>query len=259
MDAFGNNPSKSIKSVQKAFDIIGCLLEMNGATIVEISEKLDIPKSTVHSHLATLRERGYIVKKNNKYYVGLLFLNIGTKARDRYSFVTEVKSKIQRLANETNERAQLMIEEHGRGIYVYRARGSHSVQTASRIGKPRYLHTSAAGKAILAALPHEQVEEIIDQWGLPSLTANTHSTRDDLLTEISEIQERGYAVNREEHIRGLWAIGSVIQDHHRRVLGALSISGPTYRIRDQQNEEKFRDQLLSTINEIELTIQTENQ
>lgn len=256
MDSFDGPPSKTIKSVQKAFNIIERIQELNGASIAVLADDLDIPKSTVHSHLATLRERGYVVKTGDIYYTGLLFLNIGTKARSRYSFVNKTKSKMERLAEETNERTQLMIEEHGRGIYVYRARGSHSIQTASRIGKPRYLHTSAAGKAILAALPDDQVNKIIDRWGLPTKTPNTYETRDGLLDELSDIREQGYATNREEHLEGLWAIGAVIRDQ-QGVLGALSISGPTYRIREQNNEEEFRHQLLSVINEIELAIQSE--
>lgn len=255
MDSFNRPPSKTVKSVQKSFDIIERLQELDGATIATLADVLDMPKSTVHSHLATLRERGYIVKTGDTYQTSLLFLNIGTKARKRHSFVNEAKPKMERLAKETSERTQLMVEEHGRGIYVYRARGSHSIQTASRIGKPRYLHTSAAGKAILATLPDEQVDEIIDRWGLPAQTPHTHGTRDGLLDELSDIREQGYATNREEHLEGLWAIGAVIKNR-QGVLGALSISGPTYRIREQSNEEELRHHLLSVINEIELAIQS---
>lgn len=255
MDTPPTKPSNTIKSVGKSFDIIERLQELNGATIAELAADLDLPKSTVHSHLATLRERGYIVKNGNVYYTGLLFLNLGTKARKRHSFFSKVKPKMERLAQETNERTQLMIEEHGRGIYVYRAHGSHGVQTASRIGKPRYLHTGAAGKAILASLPETRVEEILDQWGLQSLTSNTLDTRERLFDELESIRERGYATNREEHLEGLWAIGAVIKTNDQ-VLGALSISGPTYRIKDQGNEEALRHKLLGVINEIELDVRS---
>ncbi|WP_137287772.1 IclR family transcriptional regulator [Halorussus salinisoli] len=256
MDIPPEEPSKTIKSVQKAFDIVERLQQLNGASIAELSTELDLPKSTIHSHLTTLRERGYIVKTGDTYYAGLLFLNLGTKARERHSFFSKVKPKMERLAQETNERTQLMIEEHGRGIYVYRAHGSHGVQTASRIGKPRHLHTGAAGKAILASLPEERVERIIDQWGLPPLTPNTLDTSEKLFDELAAIRERGYAINREEHIEGLWAIGAVIENDNQ-VLGALSISGPTYRIKEQGNEEEIRHKLLGVINEIELDMQSE--
>jgi DNA-binding IclR family transcriptional regulator len=251
-----DNTSKTIKSVEKAFDIVECLQRYDGATIAKLSKELDLPKSTIHSHLATLRDRGYVVKSGDIYYAGLLFLNLGTNARERHSFVSKAKPKMERLARETKERTQLMIEEHGRGIYVYRARGSHSIQTASRIGRPRYLHTSAAGKAILASLPTERAEAIVDRWGLPSRTENTHQHRQELFEELSEIRERGYAINREEHMKGLWAVGAPIEGEYG-VLGALSISGPTYRIREQRSEEEFRHQLLGTINEIEIEIRSD--
>lgn len=255
MQSQPNEPSKTIKSVQRTFDIVECLQEFNGASISVLTDELNMAKSTIHSHLATLRERGYVIKEGNQYYAGLLFLNLGTNARERYSFFNMAKSKMERLAQKTNERTQLMIEEHGRGIYVYRACGSYSIQTASRIGKPRYLHTSAAGKAILASLPRERVERILDQWGLIEITPNTHSTRDELFEELDRIREQGYAVNREEHIEGLWAIGATIEGE-KGVLGALSVSGPTYRIKEQQREKEVRHNLLGIINEIELDIRT---
>ncbi|MFC7157778.1 IclR family transcriptional regulator [Halomarina halobia] len=255
MDPNRNTPGKTIKSLDTAFDIVEHLHEVDGARIAELSKSLGMPKSTIHSHLATLRNRGYVVQEGDIYYVGLLFLNLGTGARERHVLYDIAKPKMERLAKETNERTQLMIEEQGRGIYVYRARGSRSIQTASRIGEPRYLHTSAAGKAILARYPDDQVERIIDQWDLKSMTEQTLTSRDQLFEELATIREQGYATNREERIEGLWAIGAAITAP-RSVLGALSVSGPTFRIKEQQRETEIRNQLLGVINEIELELRS---
>lgn len=255
METNGGSPGKTVKSLDTAFDIVEHLTEVNGARLAELSDSLDMPKSTVHSHLATLRNRGYVVQEGGVYFVGLLFLNLGTGARDRHRLYEIAKPKMERLARETNERSQLMIEEQGRGIYVYRARGSHSIQTASRIGRPRYLHTSSAGKAILAQYSDERVSRIIDQWELKSMTEQTLTTQNQLLEELETIRDQGYATNREERLEGLWAIGTAIQGPHG-VLGALSVSGPTFRIKEQQREEDIRNQLLGIVNEIELELRT---
>lgn len=249
-----SNDGKRIKSVKTSFKILRLLQELNGATLTAVADDLNIHKSTAYVHLKTLLEERLVVKEENKYYVSLLFLNYGTKSRSNRTIYEEVKPKMQRLAEETGERAQFMVEEHGRGIYIHRIRGNTGIKASNRIGACRYLHSSAAGKAIMSHYSKTEIEKIIERWGLPKQTPNTITDTNELYTEIECIREQGYAVNKEEHIEGLWAIGAAIIDKDDNVLGALSISGPQHRLNDGEKEAELRDHLLGIINETELDI-----
>lgn len=95
-----------------------------------------------------------------------------------------------------------MIEEHGRGVFLYKARGSNTVQLDTYSGMRVPLQTTALGKTILANHPREEVDNIIDRHGLPRITENTITAREDLFEKFDEIAQRGYAFGDEERVNG---------------------------------------------------------
>lgn len=90
-----------------------------------------------------------------------------------------------------------MIEEHGTGVFLHTIKGEEAVQLDTHVGRRIHLHTSALGKPILAHLPSERVDEILDERNLPVVTSKTIGSCDELTAQLVEIQERGYAINDE--------------------------------------------------------------
>lgn len=245
----------TLQSVQMAFKIIAYLKEHDGARVTELANEFNISKSTAHRYLATLVQLRYAVKDNDHTYkLGLRFIGLGSHLKNREPLYEMAQQKAEQLAEETGERAQFIVEEHGRGVYVHRETGENAVKTDAREGKEVFLSTTAAGKAILAHLPRSRVEEIVDQWDLPPRTEHTIVTEEELYERLTEIRERGYAYNREEHTEGLYAVGAPIQDESGTVLGSLSISGPTNRVKDRILNEGIPKQLLGAVNEVELQL-----
>lgn len=245
--------SKKIQATDTAFDIVEELWRRDRASITELADALDRSTSTVHGHLVTLEDRGYVVRNDGAFQIGLRFFSLGAHARRRKSEYSIVESRIDRLATETDERAQYLIEENGRGVYVYVAEGQRSVPSHTSIGKIRYLNTCASGKAILAQLPRERIDSIIEQWGLKPRTSETIIDRERLFEELAEIRHQGYAINREESANGLLAIGAPVAKPNGEVLGAISLSGPVHRMQESRIEDELLNQLLGTIEEIELS------
>lgn len=244
------NGSKTIEADKKLLDIIEHLDRSDGARVTEIATELDLSKSAVHAHLATLKQRGYVVAEGDTYRLGILFLNLGSTARNRIPFYSSVRPRIERLADQTGERAQFVVEEHGLGFVVYRSWGEYAVQVEPQIGEPTHLHANASGKAILSALSEDEVIDIIDHWGLPERTENTITDREELLDELDEIRAQGYAINRGESRYGFHALGAPLQVDES-VVGAITISGPQNRIEDRPDEDVLNP-LLGIINELEL-------
>ena len=246
--------SQSVKTTETAFAIIDALEKRNGARVSEVAGDLDLAKSTVYRHLTTLVEQEWAAKEGDIYHVGLRFVEIGEHARTRKKGYQMAGKKVEELAAETDERAQFIVEEHGEGVYIYRGIGSHAVRTDSGIGKRVPLHAISAGKAILARMSEEKVDQILDRQGLPSLTPNTITTREKLFDEFESIRKQGYSVNNEENIEGLCAVGVPIKNKDGSALGALSVSGPTRRMKGPWFEQDLPDLLLGTANELELNI-----
>lgn len=247
-----DRPNRPVKSTQTTFRILETIEERDGARLTELAEQLDLAKSTVHQQLSTLYDLGYVVKEDERYHLGLKFLTLGEHARSRKEVSRLAKPLVADLAEQTGERAQFMVEEHGRAYYVHTEQGEHAVQADRRVGKRRYLHSSAGGKAILAHMPDDAVSDVIDRWGLPPETEHTITDPKVLFTALEEIRERGYSFNEEESINGLHAVGVPLTYSDGTVFGSFSISGPAHRIKGEVFEETLPDLLLGTANELEL-------
>lgn len=245
--------SKQIKTTETVFDIIETIRDLDEPTVSTITGNLDYTASTIHGHLATLEDRGYVTRNDDgSYQLALRFLDLGSRARQEVEGFGHVKPRLDRLVEQTEERAQFMTLENGQGVYLYMTESQRAAPSHTYIGKFRHLNTCASGKSILAALPRSRVEEIIDTHGFKQRTENTITDTDRLYEELDQIQDRGYAINREESVKGLVAIGAAIHETNGDVLGAISISAPAHRMTDERIESEISNALLGTIEEIEL-------
>lgn len=246
--------SRTVNSDEKLFNIIEYMQRNPEVGVTEIATKLEMAKSTVHTHLTTLEQRGYIVNEDGQYRIGFQFLDHGKHAQNNHPLYPIVREKVTQLAQETGERAWCQVEENGRAYYLWGAEGEHSVHPPVRIGEWVHLHQISAGKAILAFLPKEQVRQIIDWYGLPAKTPNTITDEEELFTELDTIREQGYAFNIEESLSGLHAVGAPITNKNGDVQGALSISGPANRLQGERLRDDLPHLLLGTTNELEINL-----
>lgn len=242
------------QTTERSFEIVAALRKLDGATIPEISEYTELSESTVHRHLVSLREYGYVVKRGEEYHVGLQFLTLGGYAQQQVTAYPIIKEKVDQLAVNTGERAQFIVEEQGERIYLYTEVGESAVQTGAYVGRRGPLHVSAAGKSILAHLPDDRVEEILDDHGLSGGGPNSISTPEELYDELEAVRDRGYAFNRQETTEGVNAVGAAVLDSDDTVIGALSISGPANRLKGERLTDSVSEEVLAAVNELELHI-----
>lgn len=247
--------NNTLSTVHRTFRIVETIREMDGARPTEIADELDIPVSTLHKYLKTLENERFLIQKDNYYYLGLEFLNLGMYTKSRKESYNICSKKVSEIAQETGERAQFVVEEHGYGIYIdTEAANKNAVMINRRDGINRKLHATASGKAILSQLPKSRVKEIISQRGLPAETENTITDENELFDELKRIQEMGISYNDEESVKGLRAIGVPVRQSDGQVLGAFSASGPCNRLRKSRFREEIPDVLLGYANEVELNL-----
>jgi DNA-binding IclR family transcriptional regulator len=159
------------------------------------------------------------------------------------------------MAEATGERVQFVIEEHGLGIYLHtEASDENAVMIDRRDGVHRHLHSTAAGKAILAELPTARVDDVIAEHGLPAETDQTIVDRVSLNAELDRIHEAGVSYNDEESVEGLRAVGVPVFRPDGVILGAFSVSGPSNRLTGDRFREEIPSLLLGHANEIELNL-----
>ncbi|THE63017.1 IclR family transcriptional regulator [Salinadaptatus halalkaliphilus] len=240
-----------VKSIGKAFDIVDIVADQNGARVSTIADDLEMAKSTVHLHLQTLEDEGLLRQEGKEYRLGLRFLDFGYRAREDQPISTVAHPEIEELAAETGETVWVVTEENGQCIYLDSATGDRALHTRGRIGRQSHMHYLAAGKAILAELPADRVDAIVDRHGLPAATDRTIDSRDALFETLERVRDRGYAINDGEEVDGVYAVAApIVVD--KTVLGAISVSGPEHRLKRDTVHSTVIEALLATANAVTL-------
>ena len=228
----------TVKTTRTSLEIISTVREADGARVSDIIEAHGMAKSTAHKHLTTLERAGYLTKSGEVYHIGFRFLNLGEYAREQWYWFSAVKAAVEELAERTEEECDFVVDDHGQVITVaesYHKWAKYGTEGGSKryranIGTYYPIHATGSGLAILSAYSRARTEAIVDEWGLPSLTDHTITSREELFAEFERTRERGYAVGDRYYTEGLRSVGRPVIAADGTVLGALSVSGPTYRI-----------------------------
>jgi DNA-binding IclR family transcriptional regulator len=244
--------NQRLKVVKTAFKILNRLVEADEMGVTELGKELDIPKSTAHTYLKTLEECGYVINMDGTYRISLKLLKHGGNLRGDYDIYQAGKSEIDALARETDEVANLSVEERGQRVILYGAEGENAIWDDTQVGDHAYLHWTAMGKAMLSQFPKKKVEHLIDEKGLPQATEETITEREPLFKELQQIRERGFSIERDEHKLGISAVGAPVTDSDGELLGAISVVGPTNRFSENGRIDELGQRLLESVNVIEL-------
>jgi DNA-binding IclR family transcriptional regulator len=223
------------------------------ATLTELADSLDMHPSTLHAHLSTLVQQEYLRKDGNQYTLGLQLFTHGARARRMNAFYEDSKQFLEQMAEQTDESAWLVAEEHGRGVCLRKAKGELAVQPYKRLGARISLHDTASGKAILSRLPRERTQAVIDRYGLPQRTKNTITSPENLFREVESVRTEGVAFNDEESITGFRAVASPVSSPDGQV-GALVVSGPKNRLQGDRFSNLVPEIVSGAANALELEL-----
>lgn len=255
-----NGERKTIGSVERAMDVLEALRRSGGSTITELSDTVDLTPGAIHTHLSTLKRDGYVVQEGVTYRLGPGCLLLGAHVRNNSDLLRAAKGEADKLANETGEVAHLVIEHDSRLFVIHEMFGENAVGRTYHIEKRaharRYFHCTAGGKALLAALPDDSIERILDETELTAHTPMTLTTREELLEEVETTRERGYALEQEEQLMGIRGVGAPVKRQDGSVAGAIAVSGPTSRLKDEYFSETLPERVMQAANVCEVHLQT---
>jgi DNA-binding IclR family transcriptional regulator len=244
---------RRLKTTQTSLEILRLILEHDGLALAELDSLVDASKSSICSHLNTLRENRYLIEEDGTFEVSFRVALLGERVRHRYPSEDVVEEVVDRLARETGQEANFTLFEHGRLLVFYGTSGSAAADDV-HYRSEYYLHNTASGKAILAELDRERVEAILNKWGLPRESEATITSRDQLFDELDRIAAQGYATVDEEFAPGLVAVGAPVHDADGDVVGGLSLGGPKYRIDMTYIDHEFADRLLDAVDSLESSL-----
>lgn len=241
---------KTIGSVETAFSILEALDGLEPAGVSEIADHLAMSSSTAFVHLNTLVQTGYVSKQDTTYRRSLRFLEAGGVVRQHIEIGQLLREKVHELSEATGEIAGGAVEERGMRVILHRSSGRIAAGDEIPVGEHTHLHWTSLGKAILAYLPEERRDEIIDR-GLPRGTDNTFTTPNGIKEELEHIKRQGYAIDDEEHLRGVRGIAVPILNAEQTAIASIGLTGPRNRFKSSYLAELL-EKLKYAQNEIEV-------
>ena len=222
-----------VKSLVKVVRILDCFSTTNRSlSLGEICAATGYPRSTAHRLVSSMRDVGLLdqERQRDRYRLGLKLFKLGNIVLANMELHREARRHIEALSRITNQSVHLALFDGREAIVVHRVEtNSESGGTPLTMIEAAPVHCTSVGKAILAFQPREVCEGIIEA-GLKKFTDKTIITASKLRTELAQIRKRGYSVDDGEHQPGLRCIGAPIRDSQQRVIAAVSVSGPAWKI-----------------------------
>jgi DNA-binding IclR family transcriptional regulator len=223
--------SPSVQSVDRAVSVMEFLSRRGWSGVTEISRELEIHKSTAYRLLTTLRDRGLVEQdaRTEKYRLGFGLVLLARAVRADLDILRCARPVCERLSERTGETVTLAVLEGDDAVIIHQSISRASALSVDWTGRHTPLHATAAGKIFMAYMPEDQLLSILGR-PLERFTENTIIDPASLKDHTSKILDEGYGCTVEELELGLNAIGAPIRGAEGAVVGAVSVSGPAFRL-----------------------------
>ncbi len=222
--------SYTIPNLAKACQVLTWLAaERDAYSASEVARRFQMPRTTAFRILRTLCAQGLVAEVGGKYRGGAGLLRLGLLALETVEIHALAGPILQNLARVTGETAHLAVRTGDQLLILEVADSPHPIRVASRPGSIVSLHCSSTGKALLAALPPEQVRNLLEDKQLERRTERTLTTLAELETEFEVIRRQGYAIDDEEYHNGVRCLAAVVRDARGDAVAALGITAATLR------------------------------
>jgi DNA-binding IclR family transcriptional regulator len=231
-----------IQSVSHALDLLEQFHEeVDELGVTELSKRLNLHKNNVFRLLATLESRGYIEqnKVTENYRLGLKTLEMGQTFVKQMGLLRQSRPVLEEMVRDCNETSYVAILKDFFIIYLDVVETDLTVRVVPRVGSRLPAYCTAAGKVQIAYLNEEEIEEYIPAKELKAYTPSTITDRDELIRSLRTVAENGYAIDDEELDVGVRCVSAPIRDYTRRIVGAVSISGPSMRLSLERIEKEL--------------------
>lgn len=231
-----------IQAVSHALDLLEQFHDdVDELGVTELSKRLKLHKNNVFRLLATLESRNYIEQNRvtENYRLGLKTLELGQTFIKQMGLLRQSRPVLESLVRECNETTYVAILKEFHIIYLDVVETDLTVRVVPRVGARLPAYCTAAGKVQIAYMTDEELSNYLPSKEMKRYTPNTITDREEFKRHLAQVAEQGYAIDNEELDVGVKCVGAPIRDYTRRIIGAVSVSGPSMRFTDERLEKEL--------------------
>lgn len=241
-----------IQAVSHALDLLEQFHDdVDELGVTELSKRLKLHKNNVFRLLATLESRNYIEqnKVTENYRLGLKTLELGQTFIKQMGLLRQSRPVLESLVHDCNETTYVAILKEFHIIYLDVVETDLTVRVVPRVGARLPAYCTAAGKVQIAYMTDEELANFLPKE-MKRFTPNTIIDKEELKKHLVQVAKQGYAIDNEELDVGVKCVGAPIRDYTRRIIGAVSISGPSMRFTDERLEKELIPMVMQASEEI---------
>jgi IclR family transcriptional regulator, KDG regulon repressor len=232
-----------VQSIARAFAILEEVArDREGIALADLSKRVGLHNSTVFHLVKTMVSLGYIrqIKDTKRYRIGRPLFALAAGALDEMEMVSMATPVLQQLSLDSGESSHFAVSMNNAVVVLARTDGPSAFQLTQRIGVVRPAYCTALGKIILAALRPDQLERYVERADLKPLTERTITDPKLFLREIAEVRRAGIAFDDGEFDPEVRCAAMAVFDFTGRIIGAIGISGPVWRLSIQSLQNRTR-------------------
>jgi IclR family transcriptional regulator, KDG regulon repressor len=221
-----------VPAVIRSLDILELFLDQPRLSAREITERLGLPRTTVHELLVTLVARSYLISVPGQpvqYRLGMPLFQLGAAFADQVDLVREAQDAAQEVAAACDEAAHVAVLDGADVIYLVKVDSTHPVRMVSAVGRRLPAHCTAVGKMLLASLDPADLEALLPAGELPAMTPDSITDPDRFRAELDRVRADGVAVDDGESTGAVRCVAAPVRDHTGTTVAAMSISAPVIR------------------------------
>lgn len=222
----------TIKSLDRALEVLVQLGEMQGGTLSEIAGALEQSPATVYRVLTTFQGRGFadFDEQTQVWNVGAEAYLTGSHFLRRTSLVERARPIMRALMEATGETANLGIERDGKVLFLGQVETHATIRAFFPPGTASAMHSSGIGKALLSRMDDKRQRQVLAAGQMERFTEFTLVDPEAMIADLKITKARGYAVDGEERNLGMRCIAAPVYDVFGEAVAGISVSGPTSRI-----------------------------
>jgi IclR family acetate operon transcriptional repressor len=226
----------TVKSLDRALEVLIALGEMQGGTLSEIATNLHQSPATVYRVLTTFQGRGFVDfdRQAQVWSIGAAAFLTGSQFLRRTSLVERARPIMRDLMEATGETANLGIERDGKVLFLGQVETHATIRAFFPPGTVSAMHASGIGKALLAHMDDARQRRVLAAGKLEQFTPHTLTDPEAMIADLHAAHARGYAFDGEERNLGMRCIAATVHDVSGDAVAGLSVSGPTSRITDDK-------------------------
>jgi DNA-binding IclR family transcriptional regulator len=219
------------QSLERGLDVLEAIAAEGGELGVrELARRCGLSPTIVQRLVTSLASRDYIEKNNDtaRYRLGHRTLALGVTSEAAFDYVVAARRELERLAHDHHLNGFLSVLRGGRAIYLLAVQADGPVAIKVSPGSEMPLHSTGAGKVLLASLSDGEARKVLGARKLTAITPHTITDPAAIVALLPKVRRQGFALVNEENIPGVLSVGVPIRDRAGTVVAALSVAFPKY-------------------------------